>query len=279
MKKKSFIAYPYIVWMIIFIIVPLLLVLLFSLTDESAFEAGKIKITLDNFKRFYDPLYLNILKRSVILAVASTVICLILGYPMALILSRQEPRVRNILSLLFVLPMWINFLLRTYAWMTLLSKNGIINSFLSFIGLPTINLMYNDAAVLLGMVYNFLPFMILPIYSVLIKLDNSLIEASYDLGGNKANTFRKVIFPLSLPGVITGITMVFMPAVSTFVISKLLGGGKYVLIGNLVERQFLAADDWHFGSAISIVMMVMILIAMGITAKYDNDREGDGGLW
>ncbi|AFS77969.1 spermidine/putrescine transport system permease protein PotB [Gottschalkia acidurici 9a] len=265
--------------MLIFIIVPLLLVLLFSLTDESALEAGKIKITLDNFKRFYDPLYLNILKRSVILAVVSTVACLILGYPMALILSRQEPRVRNILSLLFILPMWINFLLRTYAWMTLLSKNGIINSFLSFIGLPTLNLMYNDGAVLLGMIYNFLPFMILPIYSVLIKLDDSLIEASYDLGGNKANTFRKVIFPLSLPGVITGITMVFMPAVSTFVISKLLGGGKYVLIGNLVERQFLAADDWHFGSAISIVMMVMILIAMGITAKYDNDREGDGGLW
>lgn len=277
MKKKSFIAYPYLIWMIIFILVPLLLVLFFSLTDQTSYKLGEVKFTVENFKRFLDPLYLNVLKRSIVLALVSTIICLIIGYPMAVILSKQEARVRNILSLLFILPMWINFLLRTYAWMTLLSRNSLINRTLEMLGLPI--LYYNYGAVLLGMVYNFLPFMILPIYSVLVKLDKSLIEASYDLGGNKINTFRKVIFPLSLPGVITGVTMVFMPAVSTFVIPRLLGGGKSTLIGNLVERQFLAADNWHFGSAMSIVMMTMILIAMAITAKYDEDKEGGGGLW
>lgn len=279
MKKKNYLAYPYMLWMIIFIIIPLSLVLFFSLTDQTAYKMGQIKFSLENFKRFYDPLYLNVLKRSLILAFVSTIVCLILGYPMAFIMSKQDTKTRNILSLLFILPMWINFLLRTYAWMTLLSKNGLINKLLGFLGLGSLNLMYNDGAVLLGMVYNFIPFMILPIYSVLIKLDNSLVEASYDLGASKMETFKKIIFPLSLPGVMTGITMVFMPAVSTFVISKLLGGGKYILIGNLVERQFLSADDWHFGSAISIVMMIMILISMAITVKYDDDMEGDGGLW
>lgn len=279
MKKRNLTSLPYIIWMLIFILVPILLVLFFSLTDEKLYETGQIKFTIDNFKRFNNPLYLKVLKKSLILAIQSTVICLILGYPMAYILSKQSPKKRNIMSLLFVLPMWINFLLRTYAWMTILSKNGIINSFLKWLGLPTLSLMYNDGAVLLGMVYNFLPFMILPIYSVLVKLDKNLLEASYDLGGDSIHTFRKVIFPLSIPGVITGITMVFMPAVSTFVISRFLGGGKYTLIGNLVERQFLSADNWHFGSAISIILMVMILIAMAITNKFDQDGEGSGGLW
>lgn len=279
MKKRSIASLPYILWMLIFILAPILLVLFFSLTDEKSYELGQIKFTIENFKRFYDPLYLNVLKKSVILAVEATVICLILGYPMAFILSKQSPKKRNVMSLLFILPMWINFLLRTYAWMTLLSKNGIINTFLVWLGLPKLNLMYNDGAVLLGMVYNFLPFMILPIYSVLVKLDKSFLEASYDLGGNRVHTFKKIILPLSIPGVITGITMVFMPAVSTFVISKLLGGGKYTLIGNLVERQFLSADNWHFGSAISIVLMIMILFAMAITNKFDQDGEGSGGLW
>lgn len=279
MKKRNLTSIPYIIWMLIFILVPILLVLFFSLTDKKLYEMGQIKLTLDNFQKFYQPGYLKVLKKSIVLAVEATVICLILGYPMAYIISKQNAKKRNIMSLLFVLPMWINFLLRTYAWMTLLSKNGIINTFLKWAGLPALNIMYTDGAVLLGMVYNFLPFMILPIYSVLVKLDKDFLEASYDLGGDNIHTFRKVILPLSLPGVITGITMVFMPAVSTFAISKLLGGGKYTLIGNLVERQFLAEDNWHFGSAISIILMVMILVSMAITNKFDQDGEGGGGLW
>ncbi|KNF09530.1 spermidine/putrescine transport system permease protein PotB [Gottschalkia purinilytica] len=279
MKKRTWISYPYVLWMIIFTLIPILLVLFLSLTDGRLYKLGEIQFTLDNFKRFLQPIYLDVFKRSLTLAGLSTIICLLLGYPMAMILSRMEPRKRNIVSLLFVLPMWMNFLLRTYAWMTLLGRNGVINRFLQTIGLPTLNLMYNDGAVLLGMIYNFIPFMILPIYSVLIKLDESLIEASYDLGASKFKTFMRIIFPLSLPGVISGITMVFMPAVSTFVISNLLGGGKYSLIGNLIEQQFLKVDDWSFGSAISIIMMIIILIFMAFTAKYDKDKEGGGGLW
>lgn len=181
--------------------------------------------------------------------------------------------------LLFVIPMWMNFLLRTYAWLTLLGKNGIINSIVTLLGFEPLNLLYNDGAVLLGMVYNFLPFMVLPIYSVLAKIDKSLIEAAEDLGANRFQIFTKVILPLSVPGIITGITMVFMPAVSTFVISRLLGGGQYMLIGNLIEQQFLWVGDWHFGSAISIIMMIFILIAMAITSKFDVQKEGSSGLW
>ncbi len=180
--------------------------------------------------------------------------------------------------LLLVIPMWMNFLLRTYAWLTLLGKNGFINYIITKLGFAPLNLIYNDRAVLLGMVYNFLPFMVLPIYSVLVKIDKSLIEAAEDLGANKFEVFSKVTFPLSIPGIITGITMVFMPAVSTFVISRLLGGGQYMLIGNLVEQQYLWVGDWHFGSAISIIMMAFILVTMAITAKFDNQKEG-GGLW
>ena len=182
--------------------------------------------------------------------------------------------------LMFVIPMWMNFLLRTYAWLTLLGRNGLINYIVTKLGFQPLDLMYNDKAVLLGMIYNFLPFMVLPIYSVLIKIDKSLIEASEDLGANIITTFKKVIFPLSLPGVITGITMVFIPAVSTFVISSLLGGNKYNLIGNLIEQQFRWTGDWHFGSSMSIILMIFILITMAITSRFDKDKEGGGGgLW
>lgn len=276
--KLKWISYPYITWMIIFIVVPLILILFFSFTSGDIQELKNLEFTLDNFKRFMDPMYLKVLGKSLSLALQSTLICLALGYPMAMIISKENIKKRNILILLFVVPMWMNFLLRTYAWMTLLSKNGFINFIITKLGFSPLKLLYNDKAVLMGMIYNFLPFMVLPIYSVLIKIDNKLIEAAEDLGANKMQVFLRVILPLSLPGVISGFTMVFMPAVSTFVISRLLGGGHYMLIGNLIEQQFLYVGDWQFGSAISIIMMVFILIAMGITAKFDKDKEG-GGLW
>ena len=272
-SKQKILAYPYIVWLIIFIVVPLILVLYFSLS----FRDGSL--TLENYRRFMTPIYGKVLYRSLKLAFISTIFCLILGYPMAMIIARADISKRNLMVLLFVLPMWMNFLLRTYAWMTLLGKNGVINNILGALNLPTLNLLYNNGAVILGMVYNFIPFMVLPIYSVLAKMDKTLIEAAKDLGANEVTVFRKITFPLSLPGVITGITMVFMPAVSTFVIPKLLGGGQFMLIGNLVEQQFTYVYDWNFGSAISIIMMIFILIAMAITTKYEDPAEESGGLW
>ncbi|MDI9476485.1 MAG: ABC transporter permease [Natronincolaceae bacterium] len=272
-SNQKILAYPYVVWLVIFIVVPLILVLYFSLS----FRDGGL--TLENYRRFMTPIYGKVLYRSLKLAFISTVFCLILGYPMAMIIARADISKRNLMVLLFVLPMWMNFLLRTYAWMTLLGKNGVINNVLGYFNLPTLNLLYNNGAVILGMIYNFIPFMVLPIYSVLAKMDKTLIEAAKDLGANEITVFRKVTFPLSLPGVITGITMVFMPAVSTFVIPKLLGGGQFMLIGNLVEQQFTYVYDWNFGSAISIIMMIFILIAMAITTKYEDPAEESGGLW
>ncbi|MBW4827248.1 MAG: ABC transporter permease [Clostridiaceae bacterium] len=276
--KLKWTSYPYIVWMAIFIIIPLLLILFFSITSGDVFRLGEFQFTLDNFKRFMNPIYLKVLGRSITLALQSTAICFLLGYPMAMIISKAELKKRNAMILLFVVPMWMNFLLRTYAWLTLLGRNGLINYIIKSLGFEPLSLIYNNKAILLGMVYNFLPFMVLPIYSVLIKIDNSLIEAAEDLGASKLEVFTRIILPLSIPGIVSGFTMVFMPAVSTFVISSLLGGGKYMLIGNLVEQQFLWSGDWNFGSAISIVMMIFILISMAIMAKFDEDEKG-GGLW
>lgn len=278
MRQLKWLSYPYIFWMILFIIVPLILVFIFSFTTGDIRLNGDFQFSIENFQRFFDPLYLKVLGKSVNLALKSTIICLLLGYPMAMIISRENIKKRNVMILLFVVPMWMNFLLRTYAWMTLLGKNGVLNFLIKKLGFTPLNFIYNDNAVLLGMVYNFLPFMVLPIYSVLIKMDRSLIEAAEDLGANKVKVFLKIIFPLSLPGVVSGFTMVFMPALSTFVISRLLGGGQYMLIGNLIEQQFLWTGDWHFGSAISIIMMAFILIGMAITSKFDKEKEG-GGLW
>ena len=270
---KNWIATPYAVWSTIFIIFPLFLVLGYSIT-----ESGQAGLSLENYQRLLDPIYINVLTRSLMLALISTLLCLVIGYPMAMILANMDLKYRNTVVMLFILPMWMNFLLRTYAWMYILGKNGFINSVLDTLGLPTIKLLYTSGAVLLGMVYNFLPFMVLPIFTVLSKMDKSIIEAAMDLGADKFTVFRKVILPLSIPGILSGITMVFMPAVSTFVISRLLGGGQYMLIGNLVEQQFLWVGDWHFGSAISIVMMIVILISMAVMAKYDKDESG-ASLW
>lgn len=273
--KKSWVAYPYILWMIIFTVVPLGLLLFFSLTVKTT---TGIVWSLENFGRFAEPIYVKVLLRSLYLAAVSTGFCLVLGYPAAMILAGRSDKRRNNLILLMVLPMWMNFLLRTYAWLTLLERKGLINTLLGMIGLPPLHLLYNEFAVVLGMVYNFIPFMVLPIYSVLSKMDHSLIEAAEDLGADPARTFFKVIFPLSLPGVLSGITMVFMPAVTTFVISRLLGGGQYTLIGNLIEQQFLTVGDWNFGSAISVIMMLIILVGMGFTSRYEQE-QGGGGLW
>lgn len=267
-------ASPYIVWSTLFIVIPLIIIVFFSFTQETA---SGYSFTLENFKRVLNSQYISVFKRSLILAFESTVLCLILGYPVAYFISKMKSNKRNILIMLFIVPMWMNFLLRTYAWLPILGKNGVINNFLSAIGLNTINILYTDAAVLLGMVYNFLPFMILPIYTVLIKMDNSLIDAAADLGANKRQIFTRVIFPLSMPGVITGITMVFMPAVSTFVISRLLGGGQYMLLGNLIETQFTTMGDWNFGSALAIFMMIIILISMAIMNKFEGTESMEGG--
>jgi len=267
-------ASPYIVWSTLFIVIPLIIIVFFSFTQETA---SGYSFTLENFKRVLNSQYVSVFRRSLVLAFQSTVLCLILGYPVAYLISKMKSNKRNILIMLFIVPMWMNFLLRTYAWLPILGKNGVINNFLSAIGLNTINILYTDAAVLLGMVYNFLPFMILPIYTVLIKMDNSLIDAAADLGANKRQIFTRIIFPLSMPGVITGITMVFMPAVSTFVISRLLGGGQYMLLGNLIETQFTTMGDWNFGSALAIFMMIIILISMAIMNKFEGTESMEGG--
>jgi len=261
--------------MIIFIVVPLFLVLLYSVTEST--DEG-FRFTLVHFQKSFDPVYMMVLIRSVVLALISTIICLLIGYPVAMILASKEMSRKSFLVLLFIIPMWMNFLLRTYAWMSLLERKGIINTFLGFLGLPAQNLLYTNQAVILGMVYNFLPFMVLPIYSVLRKIDKSTIEAAEDLGANSFTVFRRIILPLSLPGVMSGITMVFMPAVTTFVISRLLGGGQYTLIGNLIEQQFLYVGDWNFGSALSTIMMILILISMGIMSKYEKGDERSA-LW
>lgn len=275
MMKRNLSLYPYLVWMALFIFVPLLLVVYFSLTVPT--DAG-VQFSLGNFRRFLEPIYVKVLLRSLRLALVATAVCLVVGYPVAMILAGSTFSRKNTLVLLFVLPMWMNFLLRTYSWLTLLERTGIVNTLLGRLGLPQLSLLYTDSAVVLGMVYNFLPFMVLPIYSVLSKMDKSLIEAAQDLGANQAIVFWRVILPQSLPGVTSGITMVFMPAVTTFVISRLLGGGQFTLIGNLIEQQFLFVGDWNFGSAISVVMMVLILISIGIMSRYEGE-EGGARLW
>ncbi len=274
--KRKWVSYPYLVWMLIFIIIPSLLILFYAFTVRD--EQG-IRFTLDNFYKFCEPIYITVLLKSLGLALFSTFVCLIVGYPVALILASKQFSRSTTLSMLFIIPMWMNFLLRTYSWLTLLEKNGIINSVLSFFSLPKLDILYTNTAVVLGMVYNFLPFMILPIYTVLMKIDGKLVEAAQDLGGNSLTVFSRITLPLSIPGVMSGITMVFMPAVTTFVISKLLGGGQYTLIGNFIERQFIQLSDWNFGSAISMIMMIFILISIGIMSKFDEDKGGGAALW
>jgi len=276
--RTKYFAYPYAVWIVIFIVFPSFLVLLYSLTTDSG-GLTNINFTIGNFIKFFDPLYLNILWDSIFLAAICTIICLLLGYPAAYIISKSNLSRRNTLLFLCILPMWMNMLLRTYAWMTILGNNGILNNLFELLGFPKVNMLYTRGATVMGMVYNFLPFMILPIFTALSKMDTGLIEAADDLGATKYIVFRKIILPLSMPGVISGIIMVFMPAVSTFIIPQLLGGNKSMMIGNLVEKMFILNGDWNFGSAISIIMMIIILISMSIMNKFDVDKEGGARLW
>ena len=268
------ISSPYIIWSGLFIVIPLFLIIFFAFTKS---DNGTYTFTLNNFKELMQPMYFRIFYRSIRLALISTVLCLLIGYPAAYIIAKSKASRQSVLLMLVIIPMWMNFLLRTYAWSAILGRNGVLNTILTAIGLPAMNILYTDTAVMLGMVYNFLPFMIIPIYTILTKMDQDLINAAKDLGANSRQVFTKVIFPLSVPGVVSGITMVFMPAVSTFVISKLLGGGQFMLIGNLIEQQFMSVGDWHFGSAISIFMMIVILISMALMNKFSDDSGKEGG--
>lgn len=276
---KKLASGPYLFWIAMFIIVPIVMIFFFSLVQVDS--EGNMQITLSNYTRAFDPIYITVMWRSLKIALQATIICFLVGYPMAMILSKMDPKIRTFAIMMFVVPMWMNFLLRTYAWMTILGKNGVLNGLLSLLGLPQMTFLYTEGAVLLGMVYNFLPFMVLPIYTVLTKMDQSLIEAAEDLGGDKRIVFLKVIFPLSLPGILSGVSMVFMPSVSTFVISNLLYGGQYMLIGNLIEQQFLVVNDWNFGSAVAMLLMFLILISMAVMNRIGGGNPEDKGvnLW
>lgn len=266
---------PYIVWSFLLIVIPLALIVLYSLTTGGN-SLLNIQFTLDNFKKIAEPIYVQVFIRSFKLGMITTLTCLLVGYILAYVISRMNDKIQNILILFVTIPMWINTLLRTYAWISILSDNGIINSFLEMIGLDPITMMYTDFSVIVGLVCDLLPFMVIPIHTSLAKMDKSLVEAAYDLGANKWQTFWKVTFKLSIPGVVNGLTMVFLLSISTFVIPKLLGGGQYVLIGNLIENQFISIGDWNFGSAISMILAIAILIMIRVTKKMDKQEGGEG---
>ena len=265
MKLKYFSA-PYLVWMVVFIVVPLLMIVYFAFTtDDGNFT---IKYISDVGQ------YANIFVRSIWLSLIATAVCLVVAYPVAFILSRMDKHKQGTMLMIVMLPMWMNFLLRTYAWMTILGNNGIINHLLNLVGLDSVKLINTSGAVVLGMVYNYLPFMILPLYSVMEKIDKSLFEAAADLGCNSVSTLFRVVIPLSMPGITSGITMVFVPAISTFIISRMLGGGSNLLIGDLIEMQFLGnAYNPHLGAAISLVLMVIILVIMTVMNQFDPDEQ------
>lgn len=270
-------ALPYIVWSAVMIILPMLLIVMYAFTQKGN-DVLTFRITLQNFVRFFsNPIFLEVLKRSLWVAVLTTALCLFLGYPVAYIIAQADGRKKMLLVLLITIPMWINMLVRTYAWVGILQDKGLINTILGWFGLGPVSLIYTDFAVILGMVYNFIPFMILQIYTSLTKMDKSYLEAASDLGANKIQSFLRITLPLSLPGVLSGITLVFLPAVSSFFIPKMLGGGQYVLIGNVIESQFLTSGNWNFGSAISLIMAVLIMISLYITKKVDKNGQSEGG--
>lgn len=267
--NRKLLSAPFIFWSVLFIIVPLGMVFYYGLTDKAG------AFTLENITAIATPEHSKALWESVKLSLISTLICFLLAYPLAMILCELSSNNHSFIVLIFILPMWMNFLLRTLAWQTLLEKNGVINSILEVLHLPTLNIINKPSAIILGMVYNFLPFMVLPIYNVLSKIDKNVVNAARDLGANSIQTFLKIIFPLSLPGVISGITMVFVPALTTFVISKILGGSKILLIGNIIEQEFTQTGNWNLGSGLSIVLMLFILFNMVISAVTDKDGEAN----
>jgi spermidine/putrescine transport system permease protein len=264
-------AYPYIIWISIIIVIPMFLILLYAFTKPGN-DVITIKFTLENFAKFFsDIIFLQVLQQSIKIAIITTFFCILLGYPAAYIIANVNEKYKMLLVLIITLPTWINMLVRTYAWMGIMQDNGVINAMLSFLGIPAVKMIHTDFAVILGMVYNFIPFMILQIYTSLTKMDKNYLEAANDLGANKVQAFLRITLPLSIPGVISGITLVFLPAASSFFIPKLLGGGQYVLIGNVIETQFITSGNWNFGSAISMIMAVIIMISMYITKRIDKN--------
>ena len=314
MMKNKALTVPFVLWAMIFIVVPLVMIVWYGVTVEEpipyteiVMEDGSViyeledgshttekpwqkraVVSLDNFKRMLEPTYLRLLLRSLKVAVITTAICLLLGYPVALILTGKDFKRPALWLMLLILPMWMNFLLRTYSWMSILENSGILNSWITRLreAIPALDawllsrgvrrriiFLYNENAVILGMVYNYLSFMIMPIYTVIEKIDKSLLEAAADLGASPAKSFLRVTLPYSLPGVLEGITMVFVPAVTTFVISQLMGGGKVPLIGDIIQNQFGKSSDWHFGATLSLLVMVVVLAFMGALGNMDKEDE------
>ena len=277
-RRLSWFAWPYAVWMALFVVIPVGIMAVYAFTNSD------FALTAENYADMGD--YASVFVRSFRLALAATLVCLLIGYPVSLLMAREGPGFQRLAMALIMLPMWMNFLLRTYSWMSILENNGLLNRLLRNIGvlslwnsltgqdLAAFQMLRTPGAVVLGMVYNYLPFMILPIYSVLVKLDPSLIEAARDLGASSSQVFRRVILPLSLPGVLSGVTMVFVPSVSTFAISRLLGGGTQMLLGDLIEQQFLGgAYNPHLGAAISMVMMVIVVLCMAAMNHFGEGEE------
>ena len=281
--KKLFV-YPYVLWIGAFIVAPLILILYYSLTTTTA--DGQTIFTLEHFRRFFgrtelDPgeyarLYVEVATHSIRMAVVTTIVCLLLGYPLAYILSGKGFAEKSFLIFMFIAPMWMNFLVRTYAWLTILERNGLVNTLLRRFNLPTMDILFTDAAVQLGMVYNFLPFMVLPIYASLARMDKRIIEAAQDLGASPRNVFFKIVLPFSLPGIISGITMVFMPAVATFIIPNLLGGRQYFMLGNLIELQFLNIRNWNFGSVAAVLLVLMMFVSIAVLSFVDRRKDDEG---
>ena len=273
MKKSSLsqkmLDKPYLLWSVLFIIVPLVMVVFYAFTDKTgAFTFSNIA----QIKNYFPTILL-----SVLYGLAATVICVLIGYPFAYALSNHSVNTQRTMVLLVMLPMWMNFLIRTYSLMTILGDSGVVNNLLNALGLKSVHMINTGGAVIFGMVYNFLPYMILPIYTVLSKLDNSLVEAAHDLGSGRITTFKRVILPLSLPGLLSGITMVFVPCVSTFYITQKLGGGQIVLIGDVIETQFQSANNYHLGAALSFVLMILIFVCLGVMNYFDDGTQ-DGGV-
>lgn len=266
--RNRLIATPYTIWMIGFIVIPLIFVVYYAFTNDSN------AFTLENVISFFNPIHLKSFIQAFKLALISTIICIILAYPIALIFRNGKTKKSSFVVYVFILPMWMNGLLRIYAWLTLIEKRGVINLILTSFGLPSINIVNTEIAIILGMVYDFLPFMILPLYNSLMKIKDETLNGARDLGANELQVFTKVIFPLSIPGMVSGITMVFIPALTTVAISYMLGGGLFLLIGNVIEQEFLTTANWHLGSGLSFVLIIFIFIVMGITNNFtDKDEE------
>ena len=275
MKRFPQLAIPYIVWSALMLLLPMLLIALYSVTNQGN-SIVSFTFTLEQYHKFFtDPDFLLILWRSLTIAVKTTIICVLLGYPVAYFIANSSEKMQNVLIFAITIPTWINMLVRTYAWIGLLSEGSIFQSLLSLLGFPDVELMYTEGAVMLGMVYNFIPFMILQVNTSLSKMDKSLLEASSDLGADGVQTFLRVTLPLSLPGVVSGITLVFLPAVSSFFIPKLLGGGQFFLIGNVIENQFITVGEWNFGSAISMIMAAIMMLSMYLVRRLDKDDSAE----